>query len=854
MIIRLSIYEVGNRLEKSEKFYFEEDCSGFLGSHFRKGKEITRDDLKRLYKLGYNILWVNDKKKLENLDDSKTKTDSYIYEKKCEIEAIIGRGAFVFDENQVRKPESALKFLEGQDLLKQNINALQKDGSKLLLKKLYGDRGKKIIPLKSVLDKILNDNISKVGFFDNISIGNVHLKKKDDNKLDKKDIEQSNFYLKTSVTTGLAVLITLNNILVKRNPGLKKTSSPKIDSRRRVPYSRKQLINIAFAASFADMGYLHIVLDNNIKKLTKPLFKKDGELINNGQVDFDDRVKNVLDRHSNVISNILISDSSDPSLITGREEVMLKYGHRYLNGAGYPKRNMVVETVTRIINEETNETKLEMRSLFDSELKELPRLLGIINTLAELILGTPWRLPVERDMAVRYLKINSCYPCNAEASPDKEGIWDFNLRDRYKKRYDAFLVDSFLNSIYLYKIGEKVPIYDISKPSEIKFDAIVIEYTKSPNRPMVLINDKSDGNKEIDLSKEEFEHYFVGEYCPCAKLRLVLEHYTSKNAEQGIYLHEDLYIPEDTKTMKNDISKKDSLRKKEIDKEVDNLFEEGPDIDELTESASDQDVDDFLSQFIDTDKNKKDDTEKKTLTENEKIINKNENKSLEVSLTGLFDDDNINDEEIMEDLNYVYKLTNENIKELYGLAIINDSSENVKEATMTHLAIELNEKPGNIKYKIVKLHPAYREKIKIYNNPKAKNVPIDYINFVIGNVVNKDSLSKSPYISIETYKEGDFFYLNYVSELDPKKNPDYKNVDANILKGTLFYLVKIVNKTDIPDKPVIKCYALYKKEEGKNPWVKDKNYGRDIDLRKYTFFILGKKLSSSEFASVIGFK
>lgn len=863
MITRLSIFEVDNKIKKT-KLYFEEDCSGSIGSHFKKGKEITENDLKKLYRYGYNIIWVNDGKPVKTKNEDIKKIDAYIYDKKNDIESVVGRGTFIIDEAQIRKPESSLKFFDGEDLLKQNINALQKDGAKIILKQLYGDRGKKIIPLKTIINKIYKDDIQKFGIFDNISIGNAHLKKKGSKKNGKKDLEITNCYLKSSVITGIGFLITLNNILKKRNPRFEGVIASKIDHRQRPPYKKNRLIDASFASCFADMGYLHVILDNNIKKITKNLFTEEGELIDEGQAKLDERIVNILDRHTNIITHILTSDKSDPPLITEIEEEMIKYEHRGLNGAGYPKRNMVTETVTKVINDETNETRLEVKTLFDSELRELPRLLGIINSFVGLLLGTPWRLPVERDMLVRYYKMNSQYPPNPNLEPDEDGVWDFTLRDRYKKRFDAYLLDEFLNSIYLYKLGEQVPIYDIKNPEENKFHAMVIGYTDQPNRPIVIINDKGN-KKEINLSEEEFNHYFIGEYCPAVKLKNVLETYAPKKAEFGIYLPEDLYVPEDEKTSEDGV--KESKIKKELDKEVDNLFDEGgPDIDELSEKASDDDVDALLAQFIPSggggtsakkkeDENNKANSQNKNKSSSETDEKQKTNTKKEIK-TGLFDDDDdIEDEEIMEDLNYIYKINDFGIKELYGLGIVTKKAEGLYLTELTHTAVVVKTKTGNDKYRIVKIHPAHREKFDIYENHKAKNVPIDYPKFIIGKKVDKEVLNASPYMTLsDTYKEGDFFYLYYVNELDPKKNPNYKTVDPTKYKGMLTYIVKVVKKTEKPEKPIVKFFFISKKANGKVAWKKDNHYGQEVDMRKIPFFRLDRKVTSSELASIIGLK
>ncbi len=850
MIYRLSIYEIDKRI-KNTKLYFEEDCSGFVGSHYKKGKEILESDLKRLYNLGYNILWVNDGKKINTKDKKAQDIDLYLYDKKLEIEPFVGRGTYIIDENQVKKPDSTLKIFDGDDLLKQNINALQKDGAKLVLKGLYGERGKKIQPLKSIINRMMKEGISKFGVFDNISIGNAHIVKKKKDKNKKRDIERTNFYLKSSIITGIAFFIVLNNIMKERNPRFEGILQSKINPRKRPPYKKEKIINSSFSTLFSDMGFLHIILDSQIQKTTKQLFSEDDKIIDDGTALKDDRIENIFDRHPFIIAHILGSDSSDPPLISEEEEDMLKYTHRGLDGSGFPKRNFVTETITKIINEETNETKLEIKTLFDSELKELPRLLGIINTIVNMVLGTAWRLPVERDMVIRYLKMNAIYPTDPiSGTSDKEGIWNFEPREIYDKRIDGFLLDKVLECIYLYKIGEAVPLYNIKKPEEIKYHAIVVEYTSQPNRPIVMIKDETE-DKKLDLTKEENDKYFIGEYAPSIKLKKVMEEYAPKFSDMGIYLTEDLYVPDDRK-MKEEESIKESNKRKQLDKEVDNLFsDDAPDVDELTETASEEDVDALLSQFMPTNqqKTKKED---KNIKKDKPVVEKN----IQHLSTGLFDDDeNLEDEEIMEDLNYIYIKNHNGINELYGLGIVNDISNYAKEVELTHLSIDVNEKIGLNKKKIVKIHPAHREKITVYNNTKSKDIPIDYIPYSIGKVVDKNTLNENPYIIIkDNYNEGDFYFLYYVSELDPKKNPDYKSVNPNKAKGILTYIVKIIKKTDKPESPLVKFFLIYKREENKGKWKKDNHYGQEIDLRKFPFFRLDRKLSSSELASIIGLK
>jgi hypothetical protein len=439
--------------------------------------------------------------------------------------------------------------------------------------------------------------------------------------------------------------------------------------------------------------------------------------------------------------------------------------------------------------------------------------------------------------------MNSCYPFTPDVTVDATGEWDFALRERYEKRFDGFLVDSFLNSIYIYKCGESVPLYDILNPNEVKYHAIVVGYTEKPNRPIVRINEL---NKEVNLSEEEYEKLFIGEYAPAVKLRTVLEHYAPKQAENGIYLPEDLYVPEEAKSTKDEESIKEARKSRELEQKVESLFsDDAPDIDDLKETASSEDVDAFLAQFI----------PQNTTTVEEKRSDNNKkeaNKSKEI-MTGLFDDDDyIEDEEIMENLNYIYKTSELGMKECYGLGIIKNTGNGVREVTLTHLTVAVKRSISGNKYKFVKLHPAFREKITVYDNPNAPNVPADYVHYTIGTVANKENLKNSPFmVQTDTFKEGDFLYLYYVAELDPKKNPNYKSVNPATVKGVLTYAVKVVTKTDVPDKPVVKFYSLNKLESGKSSWVKDSHYGQDIDLRKFPFFRIDKYISANELASIL---
>ncbi len=741
--------------------FLEEDISGVKSGGFKRGKELEPEDIRKIKDLGYQIIWINDGSELEQATNDYKFWDHDFHELKTEIENILIKTMHPFEENEVRKPGSTIKIFDGDDLIKQNINPLHSDGAKIIFSQNFGEGAKKVLPLHT-LTKTLLKKCKKTGLFENISIGNLY--KAQDSEQVKRS-EPTNFFLKNCLNTGLAFAILLKKIQTLRIPEGEEppTHLRDIDPQKRHAYMEEQVLEATRAAYYVDYGYLHGLLFRMIYRITKPLIDPNGQMVDKGYIPLEDRVKNIFEHHCNVSKHILASQRN-PTYIKEDGHELLQYHHRGLHGGGYPKRKMEDERISE--EDMAGNVQSRVQSMYEHTITELTRLAGIINTFCEYLFGTPWRLPFQRDSLVRYFLINRVYPKNQDGEDDISGTWDVNTRLKHKRRFDAYLVDLFFEHIYLFKIEEVVPIYKFSDPTTILYHAVVIRHNKMPHRPVVLITDEDGTDKEMDLSQSQYNHYYIGEYHPCLKFKIVQEEIAPEFSLDGLIMPEDEEVQSSLelnvggkKTTSNDEDEKLADLKRNA--EVDKVF-------------ADDDMEDFQPKS----KSNKD-----------------------------FDLDNF-------------------------LAEIGESGGKESEEQSTNPAQEAGD-----------IQPPSESTSSTESQP-AKSHPAEY------NPLPENTISfEGEDIELMEYGPSDIVYLNYVEELDPKKNPNPPS-NAYELRGSPKYICKI-EKVEDGKKPIVQFLRFVKKNNGDYVYVKDKYSGQHVDLNKYPFFKVDRMLTARELVNAL---
>lgn len=884
MVRKITAYELIDliRENKDKTYYLEEDCIGVSGGGFKRLKELSDADVKKLATLGYHILWIWDGEEFKGLykPDEKQRQFTRNYLKKYEeMEANLTKCLMIVEEQEIHKSGSSIKIFEGDDLTKQTINALQNEGAGIILKNNFGDKARKIIGFRELLENIIKNPPDKIALFENISFGET-LKKQED--ID--EVERTNFYLKTMINTGLLMAAVSGKIQKKR---IIKSNSPEEEMRHPHPdkrpiYFPKVLVDASMGATFTDYGFVHAVIDRCMMRNKKDLMDVNGKMIGSGEVDLGEGDRHILDRHCNVGMHIL-SSQKEPPLIGETGKKVIQYHHRCLNGNGYPKRKTLDERVGVKIGDSMH---YEVRNLYESDIPELVRLAGIINSFIEYLFGTPYRLPFERDSLCRYFMLNVCYPLNEEGNDDTKGIFDLKTREKYTKRFDGYLVDEFLKSIILFKIGEEIPIYSFENPDKLIYHGVVAGYTDYPHRPIIRVQEKG-AYKTLDLSKDEHKNLFIGEYHPALKFRKVMESIDQAYRMWGVEVPEDQIMEESVAgEAKRRKSKEDMLKEAEID----NIFDQGSqklpgeegasddfDLDaflnstmpstikgnkageqpaEATEASSPtQEIEQFESLDETTNETIDETTEETTIVE-EAVIEPSdtpqEEKTTQIMDQTYEDPDlpPLTNEELnweIEDMLQQIDCIKNNIKIPYGIGKTTD------QGVILYYTARLLESDGPV------LKYAY-ERLTKPTSPiplKENNTSSGGILLEPGKQITRNELEdpKSLTTLQENYSVGDYFLMNYVKEWDPKKNPNPpQGEEARQYKGEVRYLVEILEKTDNPERPKIIIIRYIKDNEGELQALKDKNCGQTFDLRRLTTFRLDQKLSASKLAQILKLK
>ncbi len=877
--------------------FLDEDCFDFYGNGFNKGKEIDIETAQRLKSLGFEIIWVNDGEELKEalekdlIDDLQQKTENnqqdektqeYIDKRVEEVKNLLSKCMSVIEEENAKKPGSTIKMLNGDDLLKRTIEVLQLDGAKAAVKNVFGDAGKKFISIKSQIQALFRKNISKYLFTGNFCYGSS-IEPSEETKKNKKPAKP-NYPLLMMMHSGLAFLFTLTNISKRREFHSEKKED---DTNKRRQYAHEEIFEGVLSSFFCRYGILHSHIDRAISKNITKLINDEDEIIENGYLNLPENIVTLIQRYSNVSHHVFTGLKNDGFIKEVGEEI-LQFHQVMLNGKGYPKRKVQQEMISE--KDSSGNISPKNMTVFDKPISEMTRLAGIINFFCEYIFGNPFSLPVERDNLVRYMLDNREYP-NKERSSEKdtEGIFDINSKFIYEKRFDGYLVDEFLKSICIYKIGEKVRICSFDNPDETVYEGFVAGYNQLPHRPIVKIN-KDEKPEMMDLSSSNYDNFFIGEYFPCIRFKSVLEKVAPEFAEQGITIYEDLVVDEE-------IAKK-SKQELEREAELDAIFEQKQsDVTPLSaEEAQNVDISALLNsskpkhlqekeKSVEEKKQDEEIEEPKSETKDEIDNNKKENETKETEKTDTNVSEKVSNENLEQNKDNEEKEENtdeptspktKNIPEKQPEKTKQNDEGGDYYFLMTYckdteipycIAEFTNEENGNKNFKVRYLPQIISEdsssfifnfyKVKdndehitVYSKQNANKKTFDSPEIVVGDKFFKTDLNTFIKKYKKNYYKGDLFILNYFKQLDPKYNKKADTItddDIKYLKGTPKYLVQIVSKTDniyTPKVLFVRYIAEYKKDNA--VLKKDKICGKIFDLSKYRFFRLGDTLTANE--------
>ncbi len=481
-----------------------EDIAGY-----KRGKEIDEKVIQNIIQQGYETVWVSDIPVVDYTEEENKYAVLMQYR-----EEILDKLSEIFvliDEKDAgsKKKGSKIGLLEGDDLLRLRIDPLQKDGATRLAENIFSSSGSKLDSIKILIDKIFKLKIQSINLKDNRTLGNLHIGDKED--VNKKT-QISNYLLMHSVTVGILFTITLSNLQKYRletgsqSSTARYTAGQKYKKEYRVTYDQSIVNNASLGSFIFDFGFNHVVLSKIMQKEIKSLISEDGQILNKGFTIVNDYEYSLLKKHVNVGAHIIQNLGIDSmSIITN----MIRTHHCYLNGEGYPKRKgSDYEIVMSDISGMKTKKKVHR---YNTALHELTNLLSIIDTYDAMINRRPWRLPVSRYDTVEYLLENSDYHYNPETGQvDEKGLYTFAGHEHREIKYDRHLVDLFLESIQCYTINEVLPLRDTETNKKIT-EAVVVKYTSTPHRPVVRIKVK-DKVHEMDLSKEKYFKYYLGEY------------------------------------------------------------------------------------------------------------------------------------------------------------------------------------------------------------------------------------------------------------------------------------------------------------------------------------------------------
>lgn len=471
-------------------FYFEEDTN-----IYKRGKKILDNDIKQLKNRGYENIWVSSIQH-EAIEDTE---DKIIRETRQELENILADLYTVFNEEELKKgSRGVLTYFHGKDLLKTQLDPLQREGAKRFYSKLFGDYNKLSI-LKNLLERIASLRVTKVSIFSSRSIGSLSYKN-DLPHMSKKMDEITYRIINHSVACAIAFITTCNRIFGQRALKGHQVSIQRLekgekryDKNKRSQFQRDLIINAGFGILFHDIGYNHQKLRELLNKELKVCQNPDGSYIKDGNKRLFEEERALLKRHVNIAFNIMASNP-EAFHASAIADNITKFHHCYLDGNGYPDRGSYIEN---------------KKVRFKIPIHELARLFSIINFYDSLSYRKAYRLPLRRETLVKYILDNSVPNTDIQGNPDEEGIWDIDTTYKQTGLFDGYLVKEFFKSIDVYKLGESV-ILKNDKLNKVLEAAIEQNNMILPHKPIIRVYMNKKWVK-IDLTEETYKDWYIDE-------------------------------------------------------------------------------------------------------------------------------------------------------------------------------------------------------------------------------------------------------------------------------------------------------------------------------------------------------
>ncbi len=474
---------------KEGKLYLDEDTN-----IYKKGKEIQSGDLDQLEKRGYSIIWISSQRN----NPPEGSKEEFIRETKLDLENALSDLYKTFDESEIKKgSKGTLKYFDGTDLFRSQLNPLQKEGAQKLYYKLLGDSSK-ITQIKTLLEKIVQERITKVNLFSSRSMGSVEIERQPAFINTRMD-ESINSIITRSVDSAIMFLATCNRIFGMRAirghqmsfKRLEKGEKKGYDKNKRSQYQMDLIINAAYGILFHDFGFNHSKLRELIEKELKLLKNPKGNYAKNNDKRLTDEERALMKRHIYVTHNIMSSDP-DSMYASAIADNIIKFHHCMLDGNGFPDRKHFTDSgIVR----------------FQVPLHELTRLFSIINFYVSFLDRKPYRLPLRRDHLVKYIIDNSVQNTDPSGKPDPEGIWDIDTSVKQPGLFDGFLVNEFFNTVNVYKEGESVVLRNKNN-NKILQASIFSNNPEKPHRPTVNVYVKDKWGK-IDLTEPNFKDWYI---------------------------------------------------------------------------------------------------------------------------------------------------------------------------------------------------------------------------------------------------------------------------------------------------------------------------------------------------------
>lgn len=469
-------------------FYFEEDTN-----IYKRGKEITEQDIEQLESRGYEHIWVSTVKPFTPEDTH----EEMVREIRTELEKSLTDLFTVFDESDVKKgSRGVLSYFDGEDLIKSQLNPLQREGTQKLYEKLFSDTGK-LQQLKTLLEKLIQNRVTNVDVFSARSTGMAEQSDMG-HPMNRKMDEISYRLINHSVASAIMFVFACNRIFGKRASEGYQVSVQRLekgektyDKAKRSQFQTDLILNAAFGTLLHDFGFNHRKLRSLLEKELKQTKTEDGTRCKDSSIRLADEERAVLKRHVNVAYNIL-SSNHEAMYASAIADNIVKFHHCFLDGNGYPDRKQYTE---------------DRKVYFRVPLHELTRLFTIINYYDSFLDRKPYRLPLRRETLIKYIFSHSVFMNSPTGNPDDNGLWDIDTQIKQPGLFDGLLVKEFFRSINPYKVGETVFLRNDKNNKCIQ--AIINKNNPDmPDRPLLKIY---TGGKwgDIDLSSKNYVDWYV---------------------------------------------------------------------------------------------------------------------------------------------------------------------------------------------------------------------------------------------------------------------------------------------------------------------------------------------------------